>query len=68
MASQQQQWATDYLSAYKAANGQGADLVPAEDGFKVVAEDGGSTGIVYTEAEIIHRTKRLRERAALVAA
>ena len=67
MASKQQ-WVTDYLSAFKAANGQGATLVPAEGGFRVVADDGGSTGFTYTEAEILHRTKRLRERAAQVAA
>lgn len=64
----QQQWATDYLRAFKAANGQGAELVPADGGFRVVADDGGSTGFIYTESEINNRTQRLRERAAQVSA
>lgn len=63
--SQQSQWAADYRSAFKAANGQDAELVPAEGGFMVVAEDGGTTGFTYTKAEIVQRTGRLRERAAL---
>lgn len=54
----------DYLSAFRSANGQGAELVLVEGGFQVVAEDGSSTGFAYTEAELVRRTAHLRERAA----
>ena len=68
MDRKQQQFKTDYLRAYKAANGQEAKLVASNGGFVVVAQDGRSTGITYSETEIIQRAQRLRERAAQAAA
>ena len=44
MDRKQQQFKTDYLSAYKAANGQEAKLMASNGGFVVVAQDGRSTG------------------------
>ena len=64
MTSMQPQWAKDYLCAFQAANGKSARLESQDGGFVVVAEDGGSTGIVYKEAEILRLTQRLIERVA----
>ena len=59
------QWMAEYLDAYQAANGRAARLEPTQGGYLMIDENDESTGIVYAKAEIIQRTARLRERAAI---